>query len=323
MIQTKQTKLLQPHLTHSVIMVYPSDFGFNPETGVDNEFQHSSQQQPSQIKHQAQQEFEQMVKKLSAHNIEVLRLKHSQTKIALPDAVFPNNWFATRADGSLYIFPMKTANRQAEVKPELLSKILTDANYLVSSQLDVSTILAPASKVLEGTGSLVFHHPSQTVFAALSERCDLDLLQDFCQSQGFQAISFNAFGATGKPIYHTNVMMSCGEQFAVVAAETVTDPQQNKQLLTAIEQRVEDLIIISEAQMRQYFCANILQLKNRDQQNCIVLSQSAYQGFTASQLKILESHGELIVCNIPTIEHIGGGSARCMLAENFLPKAKT
>lgn len=309
----------QKHLTSSIVMVRPHDFGFNQQTGADNEFQHQPlQHQQKDITKQALSEFSSMVDRLEKFYIEVLVLEEKQTIQTLPDAIFPNNWFSTRADGSLFIYPMKTPNRQAEVQVDTLVAKLAEAGYTADSIVDLREEFQ-AGQVLEGTGSLIFHHPSSKVFAALSERCDSRALELFCSQYGYKALPFESRTQQKKSIYHTNVLMSCGEDFVVIARETLHLPDQQSNLIAELESTVNDLLFISEQQMANHFCGNILQLKDKKGSPCIVMSDNAFKGFTASQLKLLEKHGSLIVCDIRTIEYIGGGSARCMIAENFLP----
>lgn len=310
----------QPHLTDSIVMVKPVDFGFNEQTGLDNEFQNRPQLAATEITQAALKESAQMVEKLRQHNIEVIVLDKSHTEAPLPDAVFPNNWFSTRQDGQLTIYPMKTSNRQAEVQVTQLQQKLVDAGYQVKAIQDLRQTY-PADKALEGTGSLIFHHLSGQIFAAVSERCEASLLSQYSQQFGYQLHAFESKSSQGSPIYHTNVLMSCGQDFAVIADSVLTNNENAKQALESLQRTVSDVITISEEQMSQNFCGNIIQLKNHQDTPCIVMSQSAFRGFEPAQIRTLEKHGELIPCDIDTIEHIGGGSARCMIAENFLPKA--
>ncbi len=309
----------QPHLTQSVVMVEPVDFGYNEQTGIDNEFQNKpSVPEISNITASAQREFSLMVEQLQSHKIEVLVLGKTHTSELVPDAIFPNNWFSTRNSGEIFIYPMKTPNRQAEVQIDGLSNKLIEAGYLVDNIHDLRQSFD--GNILEGTGSLVFHHPSSKAFASISERCERTALESFCQQNGYQCIPMVSCSQSGNPIYHTNVLMSCGENFAVIAESVLTNNPENKKAYNALKEAVDDVIIISEAQMTNSFCGNILQVKNTDNQPCIIMSKSAFDGFTQPQLSLLEKHGQIIPCAIPTIEKIGGGSARCMLAENFLPK---
>ncbi|MET1255803.1 arginine deiminase-related protein [Aliikangiella maris] len=307
----------QPQLTHSIIMVKPIDFGFNEQTGQDNEYQQRPTQLTNkQVRQQALEEFQQMQQHLQDKGVEIITLGKPQNSGPLPDAVFPNNWFSTQADGKLIIYPMKTPNRQDEVQIDNLSNALKQRGYQISQQVDLR-LNNPAHKALEGTGSLVFHHPSRQVFAALSERCDAHLLNQFATQFDYQPVAFETQSCRGNPIYHTNVMMSCGQHFCLVTKEIIQTSKQS--LFKQLEATFDDVIIISEAQMGQNFCGNIIQLRSKSQSPLIVMSSSAFKGFEKAQQQQLEKHGELVICSIDTIEKIGGGSARCMIAENFLP----
>ena len=307
------------HLANSLIMVKPIDFGFNEQTGIDNEFQHRPEDnETSQITKQANSEFSKSVEFLTKKGIEIIQLEKASTTNLLPDAVFPNNWFSTQSNGNLIIYPMKTKNRQDEVQIDGLTNSLTNQGYKIVKLLDLRENSAKRG-ILEGTGSMVFHHPTQSLFAALSERCEMQAVQDFASQFSYKLIAFNTSSQFGNPIYHTNVLMSCGQDFSVICRDIILSNQRTK-VMDELFERVNRVICISEQQMSEYFCGNILQVKNSNGQPIIVMSNSAYQGFTSAQIKHLEQQGELAVISIPTIERIGGGSARCMLAENFLPR---
>jgi len=310
----------QSHTTPSLVMVYPHDFGFNEQTGADNAFQHKPVDADRQaITRSAQHEFSAMVDTLRRHQVEVLVLQQRASEQPAPDAIFPNNWFSTRSDGKLFIYPMKTANRQAEVQVENLTQTLNLAGYQVSEVIDLRNSLPPGS-ILEGTGSLIFHHQSALLFAALSERCQANALAQFAHNYGYQSVAFDSADEQDQPIYHSNVMMSCGDQFAVINDASLTDKQQKNELLKTLANHLEDVICISQQQMGESFCGNILQIRDLNNDPCIVMSATAYGGFESIQIKTLEKHGDLVICDIPTIEFVGGGSARCMIAENFLTK---
>ena len=213
---------------------------------------------------------------------------------------------------------MKTPNRQDEVQiPELVA-LANKNHYKVNEIIDLRLSFNEMSP-LEGTGSLIFHHPSNRIFAAISERCVESSLDSFANQFGYELFKFETRSQKGQPIYHTNVLMTCGEDFVVITKDIVKQIQQ-KRLLDALSECVNNILIISEQQMSENFCGNILQLKDNNEQPVIALSKSAFTGFTAKQIKQLEQQGSLLILPIPTIEKIGGGSARCMLAENFLPK---
>ncbi|PCJ49933.1 MAG: hypothetical protein COA74_03850 [Gammaproteobacteria bacterium] len=313
----------QTQLTSSIIMVRPHDFGFNEQTGFDNEYQHkpASEVEYLSIKSKALAEFESMVELLDKSGVEVLVLDKPEQSSTLPDAIFPNNWFSTRADGSLFIYPMKTPNRRAEVQIKNLKILLKQHNYYPEKIIDLRFgKTGEFNPAMEGTGSLIFHHPSANLFAALSERCNGKSLNLFARTYGYNVLPFESKSRECSSIYHSNVLMSCGEKFAVMTEEVLVKNSQAFNAMEKLTNLVKDVIIITEQQMAENFCGNILQLEDKKQQPVIVLSDSAYKGFTRSQIVTLEQHGTLIVCSIPTIEYVGGGSARCMLAENFLVK---
>lgn len=306
------------HTTSSIIMVPPADFCFNHETAQDNEFQQKIDTPEYLIKEEALEEFTLMVNQLRDHHIEVLLLNKHHGDSDMPDSVFPNNWFCTRADGAIDLFPMKTENRRLEVRPDSLSKLLQHNGYQVKTLNDHRQ---QHQTFLEGTGVMIFDHNNQKAYATISERCDQTNFEQYCQQRDYQPISFHSYSAQNKPFYHTNVMMSVGEQFAVVCLESISQPQQREQLIKSLENDHKTIIDISFEQTEQYFCANLIQLRNLNNDPLIVMSQSAHDAFDKKQRQTLSKHGILVPCDISTIEAIGGGSARCMIAENFLPKA--
>ncbi|AOE49221.1 citrulline utilization hydrolase CtlX [Kangiella sediminilitoris] len=305
------------HTTHSIIMVPPTDFHFNEETAQDNEFQNKVEQPHYLVKESALEEFNVMVNQLRDHHLEVLLLNKRQGDPEMPDAVFPNNWFCTRADGSIDIFPMKAANRKQEARLDALTRLLEYNGY----NPRVTHDLRQGNQVLEGTGAMVFDHLKGKAYATLSERCEQDLFEQYCRDRGYHPISFHSTSSKGTPFYHTNVMMSVGEQFAVICLESIADAEERESLLSSLHDDNKQIINIDHQQAEQAFCANILQLRNQQNEPVIVMSQTAFQGFDKKQKQQLEAHGRLICCDIKTIETIGGGSARCMVAENFLPKS--
>ncbi len=303
------------HTTHSVFMVPPSDFCFNPQTGIDNEFQQLLDMNPKELKEDAMAEFNQMVNILRDNFIEVLLLNKSADSPELPDAVFPNNWFSTDSEGQLTIYPMKTENRQAEVRPKELKALAENNHYKVNSEQS----LTKQNKALEGTGSIIFDHSNRIAYAAISERCDKILFEQFCESNGYQAISFSTQSSNGKPFYHTNVMLSIGEGFAVICTDAIVEADRER-IIESLKKSYKQIIELSLEQTEKNFCANILQLRSGRGELIIVMSDSAYHGFSKEQKNLLKLHGKLVPCPIDTIETVGGGSARCMLAENFLPQ---
>jgi hypothetical protein len=263
-------------------------------------------------------EFDQAVQQLSDAGVEVLILEHDPDK-RLPDAVFPNNWFTTHPDGSIRLYPMKTPNRQQEIAPQKLTQLLRQAGYRVS-QMDLVPNTVGSAGILEGTGAIVFDHSNGFAYAALSERCSEQLFLDYCEYYQWIPITFVARSSHQQPIYHTNVMLSVGQDFAVICGESLSEPVR-RQLISQLQDYKSHVLDISFLQTERHFCGNILEVKSQSGEPVIAMSANAWLGFTPQQQKTLESLGLCVPCNIETIEFIGGGSMRCMMAENFLPKA--
>ncbi|NVD08567.1 amidinotransferase [Vibrio sp. JPW-9-11-11] len=311
-----EKKQLSVQNANCVVMVPPKEFAFNAETAQDNEFQHQVNETTSHIRHLAMQEFNAMVDQLRQAGVQVVVFDYPLGDIETPDAVFPNNWFSTTADGRLYTFPMACKNRQHEVKTDALVEALEFAGRPVLAQDDLLDYLGQDAH-LESTGVMVKDHLNQTVYAALSQRCDREVLEDYAQRIGYQrVVSFQTALPSGKPIYHTNVMMAIGEGFCVICDEVI--PEFERRFVLKSLAKDKQVISISLEQMNQ-FCGNILQLETVNGEKVIAMSQSAYDAFSPAQLAQLSSHGKLMPFNVQTIENIGGGSVRCMLGEVFLP----
>lgn len=299
-----------------VMMVRPSDFAFNSQTGVDNEFQHNLDMEPEQIRSKALTEFSDAVEHLEQKGVNVMVLEKNDAIDSTPDAVFPNNWFATDKKGNIYLFPMKTENRQAEVRPNDASALLREHDLRVREVIDVGV---DDDLILEGTGAIVFDHKLKLAYAALSDRCHESLLNHYCRQIDYHPISFCSHSSNGKPIYHTNVLMSVGLDFVVACVEAIVD-QDRQSFIECVQRSGKKLIDINMAQMEQYFCGNILELKNAKSERVLALSKSAWDGFNSAQQGFFSERMHICANDITTIEMIGGGSMRCMLAEVFNPQ---
>jgi hypothetical protein len=300
-------------------MVPPKEFAFNAETARDNEFQHQVTESTEQVRKQAMQEFKTMVGQLRQVGVQVVEFDYPLGDVETPDAVFPNNWFSTTADGALYTFPMACENRQQEVRPDALREALEAAGRSVSSEDSLTDYLAENAH-LESTGVMVIDHVNRTIYAALSQRCDREVLEDYAERIGYErVVSFQTALPSGKPIYHTNVMMAIGEHFCVICDEVI--PEFERRFVLKSLAKDKQVVSISLEQMNQ-FCGNILELETVNGDKVIAMSQSAYDAFSPAQRAQLSSHGKLLPFNVQTIESIGGGSVRCMLGEVFLPSRK-
>lgn len=325
--------------TNTILMVRPYDFGFNEETGLDNQFQKRLDLSEREINTRANAEFQAMVDTLRLEGVTVLILEKPEPdarsiyatstdatstdgkKIAgkLPDAIFPNNWFSTEHDGTLITYPMAAMNRRHERRPEDVEKLLRANGYKIRNVINVGQ-LDETDRFLEGTGSMIIDHRAEVVYAARSNRCDEEQFDNFIRLRFYeQGILFNTRSTKGTPIYHTNVMMSIGDKFAVVCLDCIHDTAEKKQVQTSLEASFE-VIEISMDQMENFFCGNILQVNSAGGTPLIVMSKSAFEGFTKEQIKRLETHGKILFMDLTTIESVGGGSARCMMAEIFSEK---
>ncbi|UAB72789.1 amidinotransferase [Vibrio sp. SCSIO 43132] len=301
-----------------VVMVPPKEFAFNAETAQDNEFQHSVNESTEVIREKAMAEFGNMVKTLRQNGIQVVEFDYPTGQAETPDAVFPNNWFSTTGNGEFFTFPMACENRRQEVRSNALIEALEQSGRQVHSTNESLLKYTDKHAYLESTGVMVKDHINRTLYAALSQRCDREVLEDYAEQIGYdRVISFQtALPETGHPIYHTNVMMAIGESFSVICDEVI--PEYERRFVMKSLAKDRQVISISIEQMNQ-FCGNILELQSVNGDKLIAMSLSAYNAFSDTQRTQLSQHGKLLPFDVSTIETIGGGSVRCMLGEVFLP----
>ncbi|MCG8565661.1 MAG: arginine deiminase-related protein [Desulfobacterales bacterium] len=306
--------------TDTILMVRPYDFGYNEETGVDNEFQNRPTDSEENINQKANAEFQSMVDRLRAEGVTVLILEKPEVAYdRTPDAIFPNNWISTEHDGTLLTYPMAAMNRRRERRPEDVEKLLKANGYKIRNVINVGS-LDETEHFLEGTGSMIIDHRAEVVYAARSARCDEVQFDNFIRLRFYEeGILFDTRSSNGSPIYHTNVMMSIGDLYAVACLECIPDTEQRERVRTSLTASF-DLIEISVEQMENSFCGNILQVNSAGGRALIVMSETAYNGFTDEQRDRLGKYGTLLPMDLNTIETIGGGSARCMMAEIFSEK---
>ncbi|MBI4818553.1 MAG: hypothetical protein HY791_19960 [Deltaproteobacteria bacterium] len=303
-----------PELARAVLMVAPEHFAFNPETAEDNPYMSSQRAEVER----ALAEFDTARSALDAMGVEVVEVRgHAEP---LPDAVFPNNWISTDSDGLITVFPMKHPSRRRETEqlPAAI-RALAHAGFRIDGvlRLDQHT----SSAALEGTGSLVLDRVSSAVYAALSPRTDAALVSTYARLRGYRDVElFEALGRASELVYHTNVVMGLGRGFAVICSDAIEDRSQRGRVLERLH-RTREVIEVDRRAMNESFCCNLIGVESRRSTQAIVLSRTALDGFTPSARKRLERFGDFCVLDIPTIERVGGGSARCMVAEIFLPKA--
>lgn len=295
-------------------MIRPAAFGFNEQTAANNFFQSgAAAADPSALQQQALKEFDSMVQLLTAHGITVQVIEDTLSP-PKPDAVFPNNWFCTFPSGVIAVFPMFAPNRRAEKRDDILQWL--SERYQVHTVEDWSEYEAEGH-FLEGTGSMVIDHAHRIIYACISGRTSLSLLEKFAAAHGCHAIAFHAADAAGRPVYHTNVVMCLGPQFAVVCREAITDETERIAVTQLLESTGHALIDISLEQMHA-FAGNMLALQNQQGEPFIVMSSSARAALSDAQREQLSQYGKALVPGVATIEAVEGGSVRCMMAEIFL-----
>jgi len=300
--------------TNTVLMIEPIAFGFNEQTAVNNYFQ---VQQEGNVQGEALKEFNAFVEKLRAKGINVITIKDT-LEPKTPDSI-PNNWVSFHADGKVVLYPMFAENRRLERRDDIINQI--------KEQFDVKEIIDYSgtekdNKYLEGTGSMIFDHDNKIAYGSVSLRLDENLFRKFCSEFGFTPVVFHSYQTAGEerlPIYHTNVMMCVADQFVVICLDCIDDESERNNVIKTITNSGKNLIEISENQM-QNFAGNMLQLQNQSGEKFLVMSQSAYKSLNPEQISAIEKYCEIIYSDLEVIETNGGGSARCMLAEVFLPK---
>jgi hypothetical protein len=298
----------------AVLMIRPARFGANPETADSNRFQQAGAGAGDVAA--ALREFDGLVRRLADAGVEVIVAADSPEP-EKPDACFPNNWVSFHADGSVVLYPMMAPSRRAERRREPIVEI-ERAGYRVSRTIDLSGLEARGD-FLEGTGSLVLDRRHRTAFACGSPRTTPAALAEFSTALGYRVVAFDALGPGNRPAYHTNVLMALGERFAVLCTAAIPDAARRATVLAELDGAGHELIEIGIPEMNR-FAGNLLALRSRDGGELIAISETARGALAPDTRRRLEHHGEIVAAPIPTIERLGGGSVRCMIAEIFLPR---
>jgi len=303
-----------------LIMIEPKHFGFNIETAEDNHYQINDDLiSEIEIKQKANKEFNELVKKIKEENISV-RVFDDEKNIITTDSVFPNNWISLHEEGKVILYPMFSKNRRKERENSFVKSYL-NKNYFINQIIDL-TDWEKKEKFLEGTGSMIFDRINKICFAAISNRTSSVVLKELCDILHYDLFTFKAnqtYNNNRVPIYHTNVMMSLGEKFVVICLESIDDITEKSKIISLLKKLKKEIIEINEKQVEN-FAGNLLQVENKKREKFIVMSSKAYNCFSKNQIEKLSKHGKIIHSNLDVIEKIGGGSARCMIAENFLQK---
>ena len=320
-IAREKQNMVARQSTDRLIMVRPASFCFNDETATSNAFQQSSfadQSTTERIQHQALKEFDHMVEQLRSHHLHVDVFDDTATPIK-PDAIFPNNWFSTHADGTIVLYPMLTENRRRERRLDLIDKLTTMSR--TSAIIDLS-INERRNRFLEGTGSLVLDRIHRIVYAVRSPRTDPCLVERFTQLMNYQQppVIFDSVDDQNRPIYHTNVMMTIGTRIAILCLESIPDPEQGARVVESLRQNDQRTVLCITLEQMKRFAGNMLEIRNASGEDFLVMSKSAYDSLSDQQRETIEqTQTKLLNFDVSTIEQCGGGSVRCMIAENFLP----
>ncbi len=304
-------------ITDTILMVRPVAFRMNEQTAVNNYFQKNMQNPDLNI--WAAKEFDDFVFKLREVGVNVI-VVDDVLEDNTPDSIFPNNWVSFHENGEIALYPMFAENRRKERRLEYFAK-LEEAGFKIKDIVDY-TSAEEDDVFLEGTGSLILDRVNQKAYCAISPRADEDLLIEFCEDFEFTPVIFNSYQSVGQkrlPIYHTNVMMCLGEEFAVICLDTIDDRKERKNVVKHLKMDGKDIISITEKQMHE-FAGNMLMVQGAEGKKYLVMSARAHRSLNEDQVSRIEKHCEILSSEIQTIETCGGGSARCMMAEVFLPK---
>ncbi|WP_142783873.1 citrulline utilization hydrolase CtlX [Changchengzhania lutea] len=306
--------------TNTILMIRPINFRMNEQTAVNNYYQKVLDNiLPETVNAKAQKEFDTYVEKLRAIGVHVI-VVNDTPEFDTPDSIFPNNWVSFHENGHVGLYPMFAENRRLERREDVLLA-LEEQGFVINQIVDY-TSAEDEQVFLEGTGSLLLDRVNRKAYCALSPRADEDLFIEFCEDFEFTPVIFTAnqtVNGARAAIYHTNVMMCLGETFAVICLSSIDDKKERKNVVNHLKADGKAIIDITEAQVNN-FAGNMLQVKGRNDERFLIMSAAAYKSLTPSQIKQLETHNKMVSSSLDTIEACGGGSARCMMAEVFLPK---
>lgn len=305
-------------ITDTLVMIRPVNFRMNEETAVNNYFQKSTQDLQKTVNKKAQTEFDAFADQLKKVGVNVIVIDDIESQDT-PDSIFPNNWVSFHENGDVALYPMFAKNRRKERREDIFEKIEAEGRFIRNFVDYTSAELE--NIYLEGTGSLILDRQNRKAYCALSPRADEDLVIEFCEDFEYTPIIFNAYQShEGErlPIYHTNVMMCVAEEFAVICLDTIDDKKERKLVADSLKQDGKEIISISEEQMN-HFAGNMLQVQGKSDK-FLVMSKTAHDSLKDHQIKSIQKYCKILSSDLSTIETHGGGSARCMLAEVFIPK---
>lgn len=316
---TFKKKKMSRQITDTLMMIRPVAFHLNEQTAVNNYYQKAIEGLTNEeIQLQALKEFDGFVEKLKANGIKVIVFGDT-IEPAKPDSIFPNNWVSFHESGEIILYPMYAENRRMERREDILESL---SRTFKVSEISAFTDWENKNKFLEGTGSLILDRQHKIAYAAISERTNPDVLEEFSAKTGYKVVPFTAnqtVNGERKPIYHTNVMMCVGDAFAVLCSQSIDNEIERETVISTLEKSGKEVVFISEKQ-KERFAGNMLQVQNEAGEKFIIMSESAFKVLSEDQRNQLGKYGQLLYSPLDTIESLGGGSARCMMAEVFLPR---
>jgi hypothetical protein len=304
-------------LPSSIVMVRPASFGFNPDTSNTILFQREiTENSRKEIERRARMEFDMLSNRLRAVGVEIY-IFEDQEDLATPDAVFPNNWVSFHDDGTVVLYPMFAPSRRPERRRDIIED-LQASGFRVSRIVDL-TRHETDGRFLEGTGSVVFDHVQRVAYATFSARTHPEVFRELCEVLRYKPVTFAAGNASGQEIKHTDMMMSIGERLAIVCADAILDPSERKAVLEGLRASGREVITIDQKQLQQ-FAGNVLQLQTNPSGSALAISTAACLALRPEQRQAIEKHSRIVESPLPLFENIGGGSARCMMADVHLPR---
>lgn len=301
-------------------MIEPAAFNYNPETAENNYYQVLSDLSDGEIQKKAFEEFHTFVSKLKSNGIDVIVIR-DKVENGTPDSIFPNNWVSFHENGKVILYPMFAPTRRNERRMDIIETL--GQKFEINEVIDFSSS-EDSGRFLEGTGSIILDRPNKIAYAAISQRTDHALFEELCDIINYTPVAFTANQSVDGerlPIYHTNVMMEVGTHIAVVCLECIDDISERNYLRKMLEESGKEVIEISEEQVEN-FAGNMLEVHDNSGNCYQIMSTSAYNSLTEEQIQSIESYCKIIHSSLDTIESNGGGSARCMMAEVFLPEKK-
>ncbi len=300
------------------MMIKPSNFNYNEQTSINNHYQKNHKiYDLTEIQKNVAVEFNDFVNKLKKNNIDV-NIFNDNNSLFTPDSIFPNNWISFHENKTIILYPMFAKNRRLERRVDIIEKLRVKYNVEKFNLIDLS-VYEKDYKYLEGTGSMILDRHNKIIYSSLSERTNKTLLDKVSSILDYELLVFKSFQTVKEkkfPIYHTNVMMSLGDTFAIICDSLIINSKERNSVMNSLRNSGKEIILLNENQINS-FAGNMILLKNKKNANFLIMSNSAYNSLSSHQIDNIQSHVKIIKSNLSTIEYYGGGGARCMITELF------